>query len=111
MAVDHHALPGRTAQQLVHRETGQLALDVPQGNVDGGDGGHGHRATAPVGAFVQVLPGVLDAVGVPADQQRTNMITKVGRHRQLAAVQGSVTHSEQAVLGLDDQGDVVTARR
>ena len=106
-----HAVPGRTAQQLVHRETGQLALDVPQGDVDGGDGGHGHRATTPVRALVQVLPGVLDAAGVPADQQRADMITKVGRHRQLAAVQGGVTDSDQAVLGLDDQGDVVAAGR
>ena len=48
------------------------------------------------------------AAGVPADQKRANMITKVGR-RQLAAVQGRVTDPDQAVLGLDDQGDVVTA--
>jgi hypothetical protein len=27
------------------------------------------------------------------------MITKVGRHRQFAAVQGRITHSDQAVLG------------
>ena len=111
VAVDHHALPGRAAQQLVHRETSQLALNVPQRNVDGGDGGHRHRATTPVGAFVQVLPGVFDPAGVPADQQRTDMITKVGSHRQFAAVQGRITHSEQAVSGLDDQGDVVTAGR
>jgi hypothetical protein len=111
VAVNHHAVPSRPTQQLVHRETGQLALDVPQGDVDGGDGGHGDRATTPVGPLVQVLPGVLDAACVPADQQRTNVVTKVRRHRQLASVQGGVANSGQAIRGLDDQGHIVAAGR
>ena len=61
VAVDHHPVAARAAEQLVDRQAGRLALDVPQRGVDGGDRGHRHRPAPPVGAVVEVLPGVLDA--------------------------------------------------
>ena len=77
VAVDQHAVPGRAAEQLVDGEAGDLAVEIPQGHVDRGDRGHGHRTAAPVGALVEVLPGVLDPAGVPADQQRAQMVAQV----------------------------------
>ena len=77
VAVDHHPVAGRAAEQLVDRESGDLAIEIPQGHVDGADRGHRHRTAAPVGALVEVLPGVLDPAGIPADQQRAQMITQV----------------------------------
>ena len=75
--VDQDAVPGPAAEQLVHGESGGLALDVPQGRVDGGDGRHGDRAAPPVGALVEVLPGVLDPRRVAADEARDHMVGEV----------------------------------
>ena len=47
---------------------------------------------------------------VAADQQRADMVAQVRGDRELAAVEGGVADAGQAVLGLDDQGDVVAAR-
>ena len=111
VAVDHDALAGRTAEELVDRHAGGLALDVPQRDVDGGDRRHGHRSAAPVGALVEVLPGVLDPARVAADQQRAEVLGQVGRHGQLAAVEGGVADAGDAVLGFNNERDVVPSGR
>jgi hypothetical protein len=110
VAVDHHAGAAGAAQQLVQRQAGDLGLDVPQGHVDGGDGGHGHRTTTPVGALVQVLPDVLDLMGVAPDQAGDDVIGQVAGDGQLAAVQRGVADAVDAVAGLDLQGDEISPR-
>ena len=59
-----------------------LALDVPQRHVDRGDRRHRHRAAPPVRALVEVLPDVLDALRVAADQQRAEVVGEVARRRR-----------------------------
>ncbi|MCO5556219.1 hypothetical protein L7F22_009765 [Adiantum nelumboides] len=61
VGVGAHPVPDRAAEQPVHRQPRGLAEDVPQREVDGADRGHRDRAAPPVGAPVEVLPGVLDA--------------------------------------------------
>jgi hypothetical protein len=90
VAVDHDAGAAGAAQQLVERQAGDLGLDVPQRHVDGGDGRHRHRPSAPVGALVEELPDVLDLVGVAADQAGDHVLPQIGDDRQLAPVQGGV---------------------
>src|SRR5262245_43520116 len=62
-------------------------------------------------ALVEVLPGVLDAARVAADQQRDDVLLQVARDRQLATVQRRVADPVQPVLGDELQRDEVAARR
>src|SRR5665811_1727311 len=94
VAVRGDGIPDAAAEQLVDGEVGPLAEDVPQGDVYGTDRRHGDRPTAPVGAAVQVLPDVLDAPRVEVDQQRRYVIGQVGRHGELATVDGGVTEAD-----------------
>jgi hypothetical protein len=107
VSVGEASLPASTAEELVQRQVGGLRLDVPQGGVDRGDGGHGHRSAAPVRPAVEVLPGVLDPVGVPSDQQRHQMVAQVGRHGELAPVQRGIAQSDEAVVGGQPERDEV----
>ena len=109
VAVDHDAAAAASAQQLVQRHVGGLGLDVPQRCIDRRNGAHGHRAAAPVSAFVQVLPDVFDLVRVAPDQAGDHMVLKVAHHRQLAPVQGGVADAGEAFIGFDFQGDEVAA--
>ena len=99
--IDHHAAAAGAAEQLVERHPGRLGLEVPQRGVDGGDRAHRHRPAPPVGAAVEVLPDVLDLVGVAADQAGHDVVGEVARHRQLAAVQRGVAQAGEALVGLD----------
>ena len=70
MRVAGHREAALAPEQLVDRHVGPLALDVPQGLVQAAQGIVQHRAVAPVGAGVGVLPHVLDAIHVPALGER-----------------------------------------
>ena len=109
VAVDHHAGAALATQQLVQRHVGGLGLDVPQRRVHGGDRAHGHRAAAPVGPAVQVLPDVFDLVRVAPDQAGNDVLRQVADHGQFAPVEGGVADAGQAFIGLDFQGDEVAA--
>ena len=100
-----------TAEQLVERQPGDLGLDVPERHVDRGDRRHRDRAASPVGAAVEVLPGVLDRVRVPADEQRRDVVPEVGRDGELPPVERGVTQAGDAVGGDDAQRDEIAARR
>jgi hypothetical protein len=110
VAIDHDPRAAGPAQQLVDGQAGELALDVPQRGVDRGDRRHGHRPPTPVGALVQVLPDVLDLVGVAADQAGDDVVGQIGLDRQLAAVQRGVADAVHAFVGDDLQGDEVAPR-
>src|SRR6266536_1502188 len=110
VGVAQDPVPDRTAEQLVHRLTGDLALDVPQRDVHRADRGHGDRAAPPVDPAVQVLPGVLDAGGVAADQQGCDVVAQVAGDRELAAVESGITPTDDPVGGGDLQRDEVAAR-
>src|SRR5215218_1643013 len=90
-------------------KSGDLAFDVPQRDVDRRDRGHRHRSAPPIGAPVEVLPGVLDSARIAADEQWADVIPQVGGDGELTAVEGRVAEPDHAVLSLDYQGDVVAA--
>jgi hypothetical protein len=110
MTVDHDTLATGAAQQLIQGQPRDLALDVPQRHVDRGDRRHRHRATAPVGAAVQVLPGVFDPMCVAADQAGHDMILEITANGQLASVQGRIAQAVQTIVGDDFQRDEITSR-
>jgi hypothetical protein len=111
MSVDHDALAGSAAEQLVDGKTGNLALDIPESDIDGRDGGHGDRATTPVGTLVQVVPEILDAVRGAADQQWADVVAQVGRHSQFTPIERGIPDPGHPGLGLDDKGHVVAPWR
>ena len=110
MPIHHDPLAALATQQLVQRHVGGLGLDVPQRHVDGGNRGHGHRATAPVGPAIQVLPDVFDTLRIAADQGGQNVLFKVSHHGHFAAIQGGVADAIQAGVGDNFQGDQVAPR-
>ena len=109
MGVGEDLVAGGAAEELVDGDVQGLALDVPQCQVDGADGGHGHRPAAPVGAAVEVLPGVFDPVRVPAQQCRGEVVAEVAGDGEFAAVEGGVAPADDAIVGGDLQGDEVAA--
>jgi hypothetical protein len=102
VAVDHHVLARGAAEQLVERQAGDLSLDVPQGHVDGSNGRHRYRPAPPIGTAIEILPDILDAMGVAADQAGNDMVGQIARDGELAAVERSVA-DPRAVFGLDLQ--------
>ncbi len=58
---------------------------------------------APVGALVEELPHILDAVRVASDQAGHDMVLQIARDAQLAAVEGRVAKAVHALVRLDLQ--------
>ncbi len=83
---------------------GVLAHEVPEGDVDGGDGGE-RDALAAEGerAAIHLLPEVLDVPGIGAEKQRLEVDVDelLGHHRR----QRGVAQADEAVVGedLDDE--------
>ena len=74
VAVNQNPVAGSTPEQLVHRKPSDLSLDVPQRDIDRRDCGHRDRSAPPIGAPVEVLPGVLDPARIAADEQWADVI-------------------------------------
>jgi hypothetical protein len=90
VAVDHDAVATATAEQLVEWHAGHLGLDVPQRHVDRGNRTHGHRAAPPVGAAIEVLPDILDATRIHANEAGGHVFLEIGHDGLLASVQGGI---------------------
>ncbi len=78
VGVDEGALAGLAAEEVVDGSVEGLALDVPEGDVDGGDGGHGDGAAPPVGSAIEVLPDVFGLEGIAADDAGEDVVFEVG---------------------------------
>src|SRR6266850_119761 len=86
VAVHQHRLPGSASQQLIDWRIQGLALDVPERGIDRGNRTHRHWAAAPVRAFIEVLPDVLDSPSVASDQKWNDMVGEIACNRKLTAV-------------------------
>ena len=93
MSVNHDASAAAAAEQLIQRQAGNLALEVPKGGIDRGDGAHRNRTATPVRPTVQVLPDVLDSMRIPPHEARDDVILKVGHDGQFAAIQSGIANS------------------
>src|SRR6266404_6175188 len=101
VAVNHDGLAGGTGEQLIDGNVERFALNVPERGIDGGDRGHGNGAAAPIRAFVKILPSVLDAACVAADEKRNDVIGEIAGDGEFAAVERGVTEAVDAVFGGD----------
>ncbi len=107
MSVGQQTSARGSSEQLVQGHPGSLRLNIPQGYVYRRDRGHGDGATTPIGAAVEKLPGVLNFVGVDADQQRHDMLGEVSDNSEFAAVQSRIAEASNPVIGGELQRDKV----
>ena len=98
-AVAHFA-----AQKLVHGHVEVFALDVPQGDVERGDGGkdHGAAVLSPEGGFVELFPDDLVVQRIHAE----NAFGKVLEHAEggsvrVAVGQGGLAVAVETGIGVD----------
>src|SRR4051812_1573363 len=105
MAVDGGGFATLAPEQFVDRHVGQLALDIPQGDVDAGDGVVEHGAIAPVGVDHRRLEDILNAMNLFADQERLEVMFERGGDSLMALCKRSTAKAIQAGLrrfNLDD---------
>ncbi|MNL59762.1 hypothetical protein D3C87_1835150 [compost metagenome] len=110
MGIAKHLFAAGAAEQLVEWHVSRLGLDVPERGVDAGNRRHRHRAAAPIGSLVEILPGILDPGGIAADQERHQMIFEIGDDSFFAAIQCRIAHARQTLVGKDLDGDKVAPR-
>ena len=97
VAIGQETVATGAAKQLVEGLPRDLRLDVPQRLIDGRDGRHRDRTSSPVATAIEVLPGVLDAVGIAAQEERADVVTEIGGDGELATVEGRVAEPFDAV--------------
>ena len=110
MAIDHDPVTTASAKQLIERHPGHLGLDIPQRHINRGNRPHRHRSAAPVCAAIEILPDVLDAARVHADQAGDHVIREVGNDRKLAAIQRAIADTVDALIGFDLERNEITPR-
>ena len=110
VSINQDAVSRSTAEQLIRRRIQALRLDIPQRDVDRRDRRHGYRSASPVSALIKVLPGVLDAAGVPADQQGHDVVGQIRRDREFASVQSGITQPVNSIFGDDLERDEIASR-
>ena len=88
------------AEQLVDRHAERLALDVVEGDVDGGDRRLQHAAALEVLAAIHLLPERADLHRVAADEELAIVLDRAD-HGLLAAGQAALAPAVDALVGLD----------
>ena len=111
--VGAQVVPALAAQQLVDGHVEELALDIPQGDVDGADAGEDHRAAilTPEGALIKFIPDDLVVQGVHANNQRGKVLDHAeGRGSGDAVGEGGFTIAVDTFVGIDTAEDGAPAR-
>ena len=79
--IGRNALSAFSAEQLIHRHTGQFSLDIPQGFVHTGYRIVQNGAVPPIRKAHHVLPQVIDLVHRLADEKRLQEIVNRSHNR------------------------------
>ena len=99
-AVHAHVVAAGTAHELVDRGVEELALDIPQGLINAGNGAHQHAAAAVEPGAVQHSGKVLNAHGVLADEVGLHLLD-TGQNGGAVAFQHGFAPAGQALVGHD----------
>jgi hypothetical protein len=110
VAVDEDGIAAASAEEVVDGGVESLALDVPEGHVDSGDGGHGDGTAAPVGSAIEVLPDVFGLEGVAVKDAGDDVVGEIAGDGEFAAVEGGVAQAVEAFVGFDFERNEVAAR-
>src|SRR5581483_2884596 len=111
VSIDHDAGATGPAKQVVQRRVQRLCLDVPQGHVHGGNGGHGYRASSPIGPSIQILPDVLSLKGIAANDARDDVVREITGYGKLSAIEGAISQAVNAFICEDLQGYKISSGR
>ena len=100
MAVEQHPVPRGPAEEPAGRHAQGFARQVPQSDVDAGQGRLQHRPPAPEGAAEDVLPEVFDPGGILAHQEGLEVLQGLD-HRARAAAERGLANAVQPLVGDD----------
>src|SRR6185437_236493 len=110
VTVDQCALSRAASEHLVQGHARKLRHNVPQRDIDRGNGRHGHRAATPIRTAIQELPRIFDASRIAADEIGNHVLLQVSGNRQLATVEGGIAETVYARARLDLQRDEIAPR-
>ena len=98
VSIQVHGFAALAAEQLVHRHSGPLAENVPQGHVHAADGVAQHRAVAPYDDDERRLPDVLDLQRIFAEEERLEVLVHSRFDDPRPLGEGGAAESVQARL-------------
>ena len=101
MIVGEDAVTGAATQQFIDRHAQRLAFDIPEGDVDGGDGGGQDALRREEATTEEHLPEMLRAEGILANEQGLEVFDGA-LHRQFAPGNSGFTQTADAFVRLDD---------
>ena len=106
--VGAHLVAALAAQQLINRHAQGLALDIPEGDVDGGQSAHEDGA-AKVHAAVEIIPVVLNAEGILADEIALHLFQHAHAAVQIAPG-ADFAGAVDAGIGVDLDKEILAGR-
>ena len=99
-------IPAQAAQKLVNRDAEGLALDIPEGQVDGRHGGPGDALGRKKTTSRKTLPKVFGPERILPDEKRAEMI-EAADDGVFAASDAGFTQSDMAVVGFDGEDEQI----
>jgi hypothetical protein len=111
VAVDAHAPARGTAEEVVNGNAEPLSLQIPQRDVDPGDGAHDHLSGRPERASDHLAPPVLDFCRVLPYEQLAEVVEDA-QYAAPAPGQARLADARQPLVGADEHdehGIVVTS--
>ena len=109
--IDPHAVAHTAPEQPPHRNRKRLAQNIPERNLDSGDGAHADDAEAPEAVLRHDLDELLDVARVASDHEGREILDRACDGARFP-LEGRFAPSEQSVLiGLDaDENPVAHLR-
>jgi hypothetical protein len=104
LPVDADSLTRRAAEELVDRDAEPLALEIPERDVDAGNGAHDHLPGRPEGAAHELRPPVLDPRGILSHEE-LGAVVEDAEHAAPLSGQAGLADARQPLVGADENDD------
>jgi len=111
VGVDEDTGAAAAAKEVVNGGVERLAFDVPQGNINGSDRGHGYGTATPISSPVKVLPDVFDLRRIAPDDAGQDVFFKIRCNGEFAAIESRVAEAVDPFVRLDFERDKVAIGR
>ena len=93
MRVKQCAVPALAAKQLVKRKAGNFPFDIPQSQINRTIGRHRDRASAEIGAAIEILPDILAVARVHSDEARDEIFFQILCRQRFTSVQRGIANA------------------